>query len=616
MSGLLGLVACSSPKGPEVPTVAAPAAAEAARAEDEEPVDLTPVAAPENIVSIATWRAPARSLDTVMGFTGLGLDFRTFLQSGPAAPFLPVLDLDAPVDAVVTLDPKVKNKPKLLFAVSVGLTSRQAALDVFRQMETPAEYVEPGVHSVKPTATSVCFIAAALGKARVRLVCSQDRESLDVLSPYLTRGNPSQQTGDSDLHVELRAEPAWRQFGDKTQFLKLGIPMVLGEVSIGNPEFDAALRDAASALVDELILELEDLKDIRLDAWVRPGADPATNGLDLQLGLGFRGSKSWMAAAMADGEGRATAAPESFWKLPLESTEAVYYAQSNPALGKGMLDHMERLLRAGLAHLGASATLQRDWPLSLRQALSISGPAVSSRGKVPADLVGANPDARAKLRASFGYTLVGVEDEQSRYAAWLAKTLELYEDATLRKSLAQKYGLDPAKLPKVQNRRGPAKLAESRVYEIPVPAAIIAKAQGDEAADPATLGGPIPVVIMTCREGKRTWLGFSSYAELLEQRMAAVAAPPHAEGTLAQRTGIERLRSEKANVAGFWTLAGLASGSMMGQDEVREALSKLGESEVPIYGRMSMYASGPRSQADIHVPAQVFKDIATGAAKR
>jgi hypothetical protein len=150
-----------------------------------------------------------------------------------------------------------------------------------------------------------------------------------------------------------------------------------------------------------------------------------------------------------------------------------------------------------------------------------------------------------------------------------------------------------------------------------VPAAIIAKAQGDDDADPATLGGPIPIVIMLCREGKRTWLGFSSYAELLEQKMIAVAAPARADGTLAQRSGIERLRAERANVAGFWTLAGLASGAMMGQDEVREALSKLGESDVPIYGRMSMSASGPRSQADVHVPAQLFKDIAAAtAAKR
>jgi hypothetical protein len=528
---------------------------------------------------------------------------------------LPVLDLDAPVDAIVTLDPKVKNRPKTFFAVSFGLTSRQAALDVFRQMETPAEYVEPGVHSVKPSAKAICFIAAALGKANARLVCSQDRESLDALSPYLTRGNPSAQTGDADLHVDLRAEPAWRTFGEKAQFLKLGIPMVLGEVSVGNPEFDDALRDTASALVDEIILELEDLKDISIDARLRPGADPVTNGLDLDLGLGFRSSKSWMAAAIADGEGRAIPPPESFWKLPVESTEAVYYAPSNPALGKNMLDHLERLLRAGLGHLGASAAVQRDWPSSLRQALGTPGPMVSSRGDVPADLVGASPAARDKLRASLGYTLVGIEDDQNEYGAWLEQTIKVYEDASLRKSLAQKYGLDPAKLPKVQSRRGPAKLSESRVYEISIPAAIIAKAQDDD-TDPAALGDPIPITLMTCREGKRTWLGFSSYAPLLEQRMAVAVAPPRPEQTLAQRPGLERLQRERANVAGFWTLAGLASGGAFGQEEIRQALSRVSNSQTPIPVKVSLQAQGPRSRAEVHVPAQVFREVASAAVKR
>ena len=85
-----------------------------------------------------------------------------------------MLDLDAPVDADRHARSEGQEPSRsVLFAVSVGLTSRQAALDVFRQLETPAEYVEPGVHSVQPNAKSVCFIAAALGKAKVRLVCSR-----------------------------------------------------------------------------------------------------------------------------------------------------------------------------------------------------------------------------------------------------------------------------------------------------------------------------------------------------------------------------------------------------------------------------------------------------------
>jgi hypothetical protein len=97
--------------------------------------------------------------------------------------------------------------------------------------------------------------------------------------------------------------------------------------------------------------------------------------------------------------------------------------------------------------------------------------------------------------------------------------------------------------------------------------------------------------------------------------MTAVVAARN-EGTLAQRSDIEQLRHDQANVAGFWTLAGLADSAAFGQDEFKQALSKLGQSEVPIYGRMSLFAAGPRAQVDAHVPAQLFRDIAAAATKR
>ena len=56
---IAGAFGCSSPAAPPVPAVAAPAAdAEGAEAES---LALTPVAAPENIVGVATLRAPART---------------------------------------------------------------------------------------------------------------------------------------------------------------------------------------------------------------------------------------------------------------------------------------------------------------------------------------------------------------------------------------------------------------------------------------------------------------------------------------------------------------------------------------------------------------------------
>jgi hypothetical protein len=601
-----GLTACSSPATPPVATAAAPAPEHGDGADGDVAVDLSPVPAPENLVVLATLRSPARSVDTLMSWTGLGLDWRALLQSGPAAQFLPVIDLDAPIDAAATLDPKSKNKPRLLYAAAIGLTSRQGALDAFHSLDAPIDVVEPGVYSVRPNPSTQCFIAPALGKAKVRLVCGETRESVEALTPYLTRGNPSEGTGDAALHVEVRAEPAWRLYGDKAQFLKLGIPMLLGEVSIGNAEFDAALRETASLGVEELTSTLADLKDLRLDA--RLTEQPAE--LSLVLGMDLRGSRSWAAGTFASAEARASVAPDSFWKLPLDAREATYAARSSPETLQKALELVERVTQTGLSQLGASAAVQKDWPQALHEALAVPGPSVSARGEIPARLIAATPDEKEQLRASAGYVIIGAEDEGNHYGALLERTLKLYEDSALRKGLNQRYGLNTSKLPKVQSKKGPARLPESHVYNVDIPAATFARLSGGEKhehTDAKPMSGTVPISILTCREGQRTWIAASSYAAWNEELLAGVLSSGPEAG-LAKREGLEPLRQVRANLAGFWTLTGLEHS--LRRPELKKLLASLGPSDVPLIGRAVGHAAGPNGELELHVPAKVFRDLA------
>ena len=610
---LAALSACSKP---EPASSAQAPAAEANEAALEELPELTAVPAPDNLVGLATLRTPGRTLDTALGWTGLGVDFRTLLQSGPAAALLPVLDLEAPLDAVVTLDPQSKTRPHFYYAASIGLTSRQAALDVFQGMELPIELVEPGVHSVRPSPKTLCFVGPALGQAKARLVCGQDRESLDLLSPYLTRGNPSASTGDADLHIELRAYATWRQFGDKAQLLQLVVPMFLGEVSIGDPEFDGTVRDGATALVDEVIATLAELSRLTLDARLRVDQSaPEREELEATVGIELRGSSSWLARAFADAEGRASIAPELFWKLPGDATQAAYYASGNPELFARASEVLSRLFESGLAHLAASRSVQQAWPAAFRAALEVKGPMVSARGEIPKESLAEKRDAREELRADLGYTIFGVDDPDRRTLALLTQTLELYQDAPLRKSLAQKYGLDVSKLPKVQSKKGPARLAESKAYELAVPAALFAEALEGSGVDPAGLP-PIPIVIVTSREGSVSWFGISSYGSVIEQKLGTLAGGASASQTLGTRAGLARLRSDRGNAAGFWTLAGLAASPSFDKGELATFLAPLADNQVPIVARALGRVSGPSGTLDVHVPAQLFRDIALAAATR
>jgi hypothetical protein len=271
---------------------------------------------------------------------------------------------------------------------------------------------------------------------------------------------------------------------------------------------------------------------------------------------------------------------------------------------------LERVFRSGLNHLGASSAAQQQWPAGFKAAMAVAGPIVSARGNVPSQLLGASPTERDNARASLGYTIIGIDDPDNRTGALLDQTLRLYDDATLRKSLTQKYGVDAAKLPTVQSRKGPARLPASRVYEVLVPAALYADALDKPGVDAAKLGAPIPLVVVVFREERRTWFGFSSYAQLVEERLGTLLAPKGPEATLERKAGLDRLRRDTANVAGFWTLAGLQKGATLGQGELAKLLSSLPPSDVPIVARAYGQAAGPSGELQIHVPAQLFRDVA------
>jgi hypothetical protein len=356
--------------------------------------------------------------------------------------------------------------------------------------------------------------------------------------------------------------------------------------------------------VEELTLTLADLKDLRLD--LRLLEEPAE--LSLVLGTDLRGSKSWLSGALTAAEARASVAPDSFWKLPLDAREATYQARSNPESMQRAFELLERVAQTGLAQLGASPAVQRDWPHAMREALSVSGAAVTARGDTPARLLPASPDEREQVRADFGYLLVGIEDEGKRYMELLERTLKAYEDTALRKGLEQRYGLKTSKLPKVQSRKGPSRLPESHAYEVALPASAFAETFGQRSKDAPPLTGNVPFVILTCREGQRTWLALSSYAALAEERLTAVLAASGPEATLARRPGLERLRTEKANIGAFWTLNGLQRS--LKRSDLKKAMNWMGASDVPIIARINGHAAGPNGEIDLRVPAQVFRDVA------
>jgi hypothetical protein len=359
---------------------------------------------------------------------------------------------------------------------------------------------------------------------------------------------------------------------------------------------------------------------VRLDLHLKDAAaaTPGSGGeLSLTLGMSLRGSSSWLAGALSSSEGRATVAPDMFWRLPADASKASYQSKYDPKSYEAALVMLERLAQSGLGQLGASPAVQKDWPQALHQVLTVAGPMVDAEGEVPAKLLSATPDAREQLRAAAGYSLFGIEDEGKLVNAFLERTLKAYEDAALRKGLNQRYGVKPDKLPKVTSKKGPARLPESRVYEISLPAKVMAELHDldDDKSGAPPPSGNVPLVLITCREGTRTWLAYSSYAALAEERLAGVIAPSGPEGTLERRAGLEPLRNVRAAAAAFTTVNGLKA-RLRHKKKLSKALSSLGDSDVPFILYANGYAQGPSGEVKINVPSQVIRDLAAPYAAR
>lgn len=590
---------CSGGQQEQPPAQAPSAPAESA--EPEAALELTPVPAPAELVARATWRSPSSTLDTLIGWMQPGLDWRAVLH-GALSDDLPVevLDLTQPIDAVVTLDPTNPERPRPLFAVAFGLGSQRAALDALQSRGVALALVEPGVYALDLGPRTSCFVAAALGPSSSRLICSNQRESLDALGPYLARGEPSKAAPPVDLSAELLTDALWQRYAEQAELLKSWLPLVASELPIESEELRTTVSVAARALADEAVLFLGDLSRVHLEAHTRAEREL----LELRLGSDYRSARSWLAESAADAPARASVAPEAFWSLPGDATSASHYAPSDPARYEGILRTAHELAGGTLRQLDASNAAREGWLKAFGKLRELAGPWVSANGMAAPE--GSAPDAREHARARFGYKIFGVEDKGDVVTPLIEQSLALYEDAGLRRGLTQRFGIEAASLPKVQQRRATLGKATRRTYELALPVRLL-----DDEASGELAAGTIPLTIVTLRNAPWTWIGLSSYEGLLEQRLTAVHDPRTGAPTLEGRAGLDALKTVRASAAGFLTLAELLATYPLSDDEPPSALlatlPERGRTPMPFFGTTEQ--QGPKAKLSLEVPRATLRDV-------
>lgn len=655
--------ACGSPPPPAPPPAptAEPAPAPAPVATTT--YELTPVPEPADVVGIARWKSPKATLDTFAGCAGVPVSLidegvRAGVEGalkgllhgeGDAKAFASVVALDAPVDALMTLD--AAQKKPVMGAFAVGLTSLERAREAAEAAGGhPLTELSPGQWKVGQVKDLQCVIAASAGSTPARLVCGGREKDLTALAPYLTRTAPTMATQGGDMHGELRFAPVDAKYGSLLRQTVAQLPLVAqSEVSIGDPEFDKAVLDAATGLADEVIALSGDLDKLVLD--FATGSPICFKGSHSLL---LRGKKSWLAQGISERLDLAGAPSAIFWRLPKDAETATYTRGADPARYQGMLKTARALVDGFLTKKNIGSAADRKaladlftFPLKKNTAIVHANGhpnAPAAGGK--AAKAGAAAEIEALMGGSVGWTLYGFDEAPAAIVKSVKDAVAVYNRGGFQGALKKELKGDAKKfLPTVKTSAGPAKLGkdsldvEIKIANIPepdvtvTPGAVTIKDKDhgkgkDKGRAPAGQTVTLSFHLLVMGDGDTTWVAFGVDRDELVERLLGAKSGVAPTATLSTRPGLEDLKVGRTLSGGFLTVGyftrAVTSGiskylsKAKGSDaEAKEIVTMLGglphKGETPILLTSTAAPEGAGTRGDfvVSVPKGAVEDVAS-----
>lgn len=626
---LLGAsVGCTETPAPVAPITgtAPPAAAPVAQ-----PVDLSPVQEPADIVLSARWKSPGATLAGLSSCAGIPgplaeSSARRLIDDALAHAFRSGVDgrqlaelvaLDAPVDLLVALDPSKRLPPPTLFAFSVGLTSLDRARAALKAAGELVE-VAPGLHRVgSPSAGDLtCVVGAAAGSAPARLICGKHDKDVAALGPYLARNLPLAEPPARDLHAELRYTVVDQRYGSDIRRGLGFLPTLVRTQTIGEPHYDHALEDAALALADEGAALTGDLDRVTFDLGVDANAC-----LQARTTLQLRGKGSWLAGTLTESGTHTGAPPPIFWRAPVDSDSASYGHATDASRYGGILRALRGLVEGKLAKekIGSEADRKAlaallELPLGKETHVVVasghlhgaSAPGAPSEQQMTDDLV----------NDYLGWYLLGFDEGPEAITKLLKDIVAVYNrkglTEPLRKELGARMAVPTLKLVPAPKELGAGSLALSLQGELPPKGG---------ATKPPTFA--IHLLLMTDR--KSTWLAVGPNRDALVKHLQMVKAGAPDAGTLASRPGLDPLHAGKAVSSGFLTLSMFTRGlgNVLGSPrlgrgskvaplaEIAATLNNLPhKGETPMFVTSEVIAgAGPRGEVNVQIQKGSFEDL-------
>lgn len=653
---LAGPLACEPPAPPVVPEAPPPPAATGVAVAAPPAYDLAPVAEPADVIGLVRWKSPSVDINNLGACSnvpaglfdqlpriGLGKAFQErFHDQVDSAELAGVVALDAPVDAILTLDGTARS-PKPVYAFAVGLTSLDAAKHA-AEAKGPLTEIVPGVWRIgdkEQRRGPSCAVVVSSGATPARLVCAEREKDIQLLAPYLTRTLPTQAPAASDFHLELRVAPIDTRFGDQLRQQLRALPILAQtQATIGEPDFDNAVMTAATALSDELGALASDLDKLQVDATLDKSTC-LTSTTSLQL----RGKSSWMVNTLLERADRGGPPPAIFWRAPRDASSAFFGHGSDPSRYTEILRTLRAMLVGSMKKLGVGSDDDRKaladliaLPLGKDvNTVSASGrseapaPAPAKAGAKPAPAK-AGPPARpgpasrlSMTLANLGWYVVGFDDGADALTKQLKDFVAVYNRKGLHDPLKKALGDDATYLPTVKLVAAPAALGKGALdvevkLDLPDDAIGGAKTKGAKPAKVAKTTLTFHLLLLT--DGKAAWAGFGGNRDdVVKHLLMSKSGSPDSD-TIASRPGLEPLKNGKNLSGGFMTLntflkafeGGINTGLADKPNEVAEikrVISQIpNKGETPIFFTSTTTAgAAPRTEIKLEMGKGSFEDI-------
>lgn len=232
--------------------------------------------------------------------------------------FLQAMDLTAPIEGALVLNPEDPMNPSRFF--SVGVTGVDEVLRHLEAARIDVQEGPSGVHHFLLEAEP-CAVGRSLGKSPARVVCSDRRGGLHLVLPYALRGFPTEQLSEADVYTRIDFRPVRERYKTELDRLRLLASVFARQAHVGHPKLDRAITDAAIGFADEMSRLALESDQVVLEV------DEQGGNATLTVRASFDGQASTTVQSVRQQANLSAPAPELFRALPSTAASGFYYRE-------------------------------------------------------------------------------------------------------------------------------------------------------------------------------------------------------------------------------------------------------------------------------------------------